>query len=76
MWMILILLLTACAPISNSSWTRAEVASIPSAQQAALDKDRAECVVEGNAKGIYYQAIMGSLDVTACLERRGWKRVP
>ncbi len=74
--LLVLLFFTSCTVPENKGWTRAEVKQKPEAQQVALDKDREACVAEGTAKGVYYQALMGSMDVTACLERRGWKRVP
>ncbi len=74
--LLVLLFFTSCTVPEHHGWTRAEVKQTPKAQQVALDKDREACIVEGTAKGVYYQALMGSMDMTACLERRGWKRVP
>lgn len=70
-----VLFLSSCVS-THTSWARAEVSQVPAAQQLELEKDRKICATEGVGKGIYYQAVMGEMDMIACLERRGWRRVP
>ncbi len=76
MMIIAILLLLMGCTASNTGWSRAEVHRVPAHQQVALDKDREACVLESNARPLLYQTLLAGYDVTACLERKGWKRVP
>ncbi len=78
MWPSILIILASLlgCTATNTGWSRAEVQHIPAHQQVALDKDREACVLESNARPILYQTLLAGYDVTACLERKGWKRVP
>lgn len=73
--LLLIVTLAACVP-PHRGWTRADVVNTPAQQQAALDHDRMACSQQLIGRTLLHQALLGDLELTMCLERLGWRRVP
>ena len=73
--MLAFVIVSGCVP-AHTHWTRADVVKNPAQQQVALEKDREACGVETARRPLLHQALLGDFELTLCLERRGWKRVP
>lgn len=72
---VLLIVLSACVP-PHKGWTRADVVMQPAQQQMALDRDRTACSQQLVGRPLLHQALLGDLEMTMCLERFGWRRVP